>query len=534
LDERTLQILQETARYFSEQHQQAYLVGGSLRNLLLGEPCVDWDIATHGDTPMLTRRLADRLGGHYAHLNTKASRVVVPWTQNNQDGQDDDGESGDSGRKQELIIDVSPLKGKTIELDLRQRDFTINAIAAPLNAIVQLLADTVVQHHETAHITAALLEHTKLFIDPLHGISDLKARRLKAVDSEVFRHDPLRMLRAVRLMAHYSLKIDGWTEGLLMRDAPLITQVAPERIREEFYAILAMEGATERLRFLDDHGLLTTLFPDFIPARGMRQPNPHYWDVLEHSMEAVGMLEKLTALLCGTPEEIQQSPIERSGPWNLTEIQVLLQEAEQQGVFQRAMLSTPRMKMATLLHDIGKPPTYTTDENGAIHFYGHPQTGVPVAQHIMRRLSTSTQDNRLVQQVVAHHMRPGQLGQDGDVTLRAIRRYFVDLGPAGIAVALLSLADHLATRGPEPLSEAWDRHLAVVCQLLEQYIRHRESIMPQLLISSGELMRRLKLEQGPIVGTLLEAIAEAQTEGTIHSKDEAFWLAEEKLHQIKN
>ena len=140
MDERTIQILQETARYFGEQHQQAYLVGGSLRNLLLGEPCVDWDIATHGDIPMLTRHLANRLGGHYAHLNTKASRVVVPGIQDSQDGQLMMEDSGDNGRKQELIIDVSPLKGKTIELDLRQRDFTINAIAAPLNDIVQLLA----------------------------------------------------------------------------------------------------------------------------------------------------------------------------------------------------------------------------------------------------------------------------------------------------------------------------------------------------------------------------------------------------------
>ena len=528
LDERTLQILQATAHYFGEQHQQAYLVGGSLRNLLLGEQCVDWDIATHGDIPMITRHLADRLGGHYAHLNIKASRVVVPLTldvQSAQNGQE--AQNGrDDGQKHELIIDVSPLKGKTIELDLRQRDFTINAIAAPIKDIVQLLA--------TSQNGMVSLTGNKIFIDPLHGIADLKARRLKAVDSEVFRHDPLRMLRAVRLMAHYSLKIDGWTEGLLMRDAPLITQVAAERIREELYAIMAMEGATDRLYFLDAHGLFTTLLPEFIPARGMRQPSPHYWDVLEHSIETVRMLEQLTGLLCGTPEGIQQSPIERNGQGNLTEIQVLLQEAEQQGIFQRAMLSTPPMKMATLLHDIGKPPTYITDENGAIHFYGHPQAGVPIAQHIMRRLSTSTQDNRLVQQVAAHHMRPGQLGQDSDVSLRAIRRYFIDLGHTGIPIALFSLADHLATCGPQPLSPAWDRHLAVVCQLLEHYIRQRETILPTLLITPNELMRRLRLEPGPIIGTLLDAIAEAQAEGTVHSKDEAFWIAEEKLQQRKH
>ncbi len=528
MDERTLQILRDTAHYFGEQHQQAYLVGGSLRNLLLGEPCVDWDIATHGDIPMITRHLADRLGGHYAHLNAKASRVVVPLTPGERNSQvAQNGRSGqDNGQKHELIIDISPLKGKTIELDLRQRDFTINAIGAPLKDIVQLLA--------TSQNGMATLTGNKIFIDPLHGIADLKARRLKAVDSEVFRHDPLRMLRAVRLMAHYSLKIDSWTEGLMMRDAPLITQVAAERIREELYAILAMDGATDRLYFLDAHGLFTTLIPEFIPARGMRQPSPHYWDVLEHSIETVGMLERLTSLLCGSPEEIQQSPIERIGQGNLAEIQGLLQEAEQQGIFERAMLSSPRMKLATLLHDIGKPPTYTTDMNGAIHFYGHPQAGVPVAQHILRRLSTSTQDRRLVQQVVAQHMRPGQLGQDGDLTLRATRRYFVELGPTGILIALLSLADHLATCGPQPLTSAWDRHLAVVCQLLEQYIRHRESILPTLLITSDELIRRLKLEPGPIVGTLLEAIAEAQTEGKVHSKDEAFWVAEEKLQQRKN
>lgn len=511
MDEKTRQLLQQTAQYFDEQHRQAYLVGGSLRNVLLGMPTVDWDIAAQGDTAALARRLADRLGGHYAHLNAKANRVVVSWTE--------DGE-----QRQEIIIDVVPLKGKTIEDDLRQRDFTINAIAAPLHAIVPLLTTT-------AQYPLPLSTIKPLLIDPLHGLPDIETCRLRAVDGEVFRHDPLRLLRAVRLMARYHLTMDRKTEGLLMRDAPLLTQVAPERIHDELYAILEPPGATQQLRFLDAHGLLTTLMPEFIPARGMRQPNPHYWDVLEHSLEAVGMFEQLVDVLRGTPEQIAQSPIERQGQCNLADIQALLQEAEQQGIFQLAALATPRMKMAMLLHDIGKPPTYIVDENGAIHFYGHPQEGVPPAQHIMRRLSASTQDRRLVQQVVAHHMRPGQLGQDGEVTLRAIRRYFVDLGPTGITVALMSLADHLATRGPEPMSEAWDRHLAVVCQLLEQYIRHREIILPPLIITSNELIRRFKLEQGPIIGTLLDAIAEAQTEGRVHSREEAFWVAEEKLHQ---
>jgi len=216
---------------------------------------------------------------------------------------------------------------------------------------------------------------------------------------------------------------------------------------------------------------------------------------------------------------------------DLAEVRTLLREAEQQGIFQFAALTAPRMKLAALLHDIGKPATYTTDEDGSIHFYGHPQVGVPLAQQIMKRLSAITQDRRLVQLVVNHHMRPGNLGQnDEPVTMRATRRYFVDLGPTGILIALFSLADHIATHGPQP-SHTWERHLAVVRLLLTRYIRERESILPPPLFSPEELMRKLNLEPGPLIGQLLERIAEAQAEGQIHSKEEALWLAEENLNQ---
>ncbi|TME13768.1 MAG: HD domain-containing protein [Chloroflexi bacterium] len=582
MDNRTLRLLQLTAEHFSSQRQQAYLVGGSLRNILLGEPCSDWDIVTGGDAPTLARQLADKLGGFYAYLHDKACRVIVPPLT----AQKDDVEEG-----QEVIFDISSLKGNTLEYDLRQRDFTVNAIAAPLDEIVRSieLGELGIQEDGKGGYKRGAPLH---FIDPLHGVGDIVARRLRAVDGEVFRHDPLRMLRAVRLMMRYTLEMDGWTEGLLMRDSSLLTQVAPERVRDELYAILAPDGARERLQFLDDHGLLTVLIPEFIPAREMSQPNPHHWDVLQHSLQTVGMWEKLVELLQQPVEEIRQSPLEhmkhvqqsqqsvdesrksslehmkhvqqvqqsrqvRQTPdeireseikngeeCNLVEIQALLREAEGQGIFSFAALSAPAMKLAVLLHDIGKPATRTVDEDGAVHFYGHPQTGVPLALQVMKRLKASTKDCRLVQQVTAHHMRPGQLGLSGPVTPRAVRRFFVDLGPTGIFVALFSLADHMATRGPMLGSDeeegqggskagSWRQHVEVVCGLLRDYIRNRERIMPPRLISAEELMKRLQLSPGPIVGELLEQIAEAQAEGVIHSKEEALWFAEEKLLRTK-
>jgi len=493
-----LRVLQQAAHLFSNSHSQAYLVGGSVRNLLLQEPCSDWDIVTDGDYLKLGRQLANELGGYYAPMHEKACRIVLKDAQ------------------QELVIDLSPLQGGSIEADLQLRDFTLNAIAVPLTNMIQ-------------HLTA---NETLAFIDPVNGIADLEARILRAVNDRVFQDDPLRMLRAVRFLMRYQLTLESQTEQMICRDASLLPQVAGARIHEELYSILQPDGATAQLRFLDTHGLLTALIPEFTPARGMLQPSLHHWDVLEHSLESVGALERLSTLLqhpcdlspekVGTRFTVCPLGIASVG----AEIQQLLSEAEQQGIFDFSTLTAPATKLAALLHDIGKTVTHAVDEEGTITFYHHPQRGIPLAQAIMQRLHASTHDRRLVQQVVAHHMRPGQLRHD-QLTARAIRRYFVDLGPTGIIVALVSLSDHLAMRGPQPLTEHWERHLATVRLLLTRYIRERESILPPRLIQANELMQRFNLEPGPIVGQVLESIAEQQADGHLHSKEEAFWFLEE-------
>ncbi len=500
-----MSILTEVARFGEEQGAGIYLVGGSLRNLLLGERCVDWDLVTDGEAHKLARLLADRLDGFYARLHEKASRVVI--------------RSSDAG--EDLILDIAPLHGETLAEDLRARDFTLNAMGAPLATVLERLANS-----------GSLQGVDFPFIDPLHGAADLHKRLLRAVDAEVFRHDPLRMLRALRQARRYTLTIAPETEDLIKRDASLLTRVATERIHEELYAILAMPDALTALHRLDAYGLLTILFPELQPARGMRQPLPHYWDVLEHSLQCVHALEVLAGALDaapGTPFAPELASTPAAGK-DLAALRDLLREGEQQQIFSFADLTAPRMKLAALLHDIGKPPTYTSDEQGAIHFYGHPQVGASIASAIMHRLSASTQDRRLAQLVAAHHMRPGQLGQDGGVvTQRAIRRYFVDLGPTGLLVALFSLTDHLATLGPQPRTPAWTRHLSVVRLLLTSYIRERSKILPPRLVRADELMSRLKLQPGPLVGQLLEMIAEAQTDGLIHSREEALLLAREHV-----
>ncbi|HEX7734923.1 MAG TPA: HD domain-containing protein [Ktedonobacteraceae bacterium] len=502
-----LSALTRVARFFADQQAPVYLVGGSLRNLLMGDPCSDWDLVAAGDAHKLARRLADTLGGFYAHMHERASRVVLRFPD-----------------APELVLDISPLHGQTLEEDLRARDFTLNAMAAPLAPVLEQL-----------ECAGSLADDSISLIDPLHGLEDLRKLQLRVVDSEVFRRDPLRMLRALRFASRYHLTIVSGTEKLLRRDSSLLPQVAGERIQAELYTLLTQPGALEQLYRLDSYGLLLVLFPELQVACGMRQPLPHYWDVMEHSLQCVHSLEVLSAAL-EAPRDTPFAPELAALPADgeaLAEIRELLREGEQEEVFQFAELGTARMKLGALLHDIGKPLTYTVDGQGSIHFYGHPQIGAPVAGEIMARFSASTQDRRLVQLITAHHMRPGQLGQDGPVTPRAIRRYFVDLGPTGILVALFSLADHLATLGPQPRTAAWSRHLAVTRLLLTSYIRERAKILPPRLVRADELMSRLRLQPGPILGQLLEAIAEAQADGLIHSREEAILVAKEyvETHQ---
>jgi tRNA nucleotidyltransferase/poly(A) polymerase len=215
----TVNYLQQIVHFLHNHKHHAYLVGGSVRNLLLHEPYVDWDIVTDGDAISIARQIANKLGGYFVHMHDKANRIVV------------------KADLDEWIFDFSPLQGESIEADLHTRDFTLNALAVPLTDVLDYLTQG------------------KPFtpIDPLNGTNDLASRQLCMVHDRVFQIDPLRMLRAVRFMHRYNLTLEKQTEQALTRDAPLLLQVASERIHEELYTILQPPGATNVLRFLDEH-----------------------------------------------------------------------------------------------------------------------------------------------------------------------------------------------------------------------------------------------------------------------------------------
>ena len=187
------------------------------------------------------------------------------------------------------------------------------------------------------------------------------------------------------------------------------------------------------------------------------------------------------------------------------------------------------MKLAALLHDIAKPQAKAIDEGGRMRFLGHAREGAAIAVNIMERLRFSGKEVRLVEIIVRYHLRPGQMSHDELPSPRAIYRYFRDIGEAGIDVLFFSLADHLATRGPQLILARWQEHAQMVEYVLAQRFQEGGLVVPPKLIDGHDLINVFGMSPGPKVGQLLEAVSEAQAVGELTTRQEALAYIRERL-----
>jgi poly(A) polymerase len=187
------------------------------------------------------------------------------------------------------------------------------------------------------------------------------------------------------------------------------------------------------------------------------------------------------------------------------------------------------LKLAALLHDIRKPQTKAVGEDGRTHFLGHDKLGATAAAKALERLRFSGKEAKLVGTVINYHMRPTQMSQQGMPTPRAIYRYFRDCGEAGIDILFLSLADHLATRGPTLDSKGWREHADMVEYVLEKHFEQQRKVEPVKLVDGNDLMKSFGLEPGPRLGEILEAVREAQASGEISDREAALDFVRRKL-----
>jgi poly(A) polymerase len=475
-------LLHEISRHLATKHIPAFIVGGFIRDTLLGRDTADIDIAVAADALDIAAEAADALDGKFVPLDdvNLVGRVIMP-----------------GGKWQ---IDFTTFNGD-IRQDLARRDFTIDAMAIELGKDIDI----------------------KNIIDPFNGQDDLRHRQIKAVDDRVFQADAVRLLRAVRIAAELNFSIENTTEKLISRDCALITGVAGERVREELLRLLNLKGAGERLFYLDKLGLITALIPELAPSKGVEQPEEHAWDVFDHSLQTVSAVE---FVLRESPWEYANAATLSMMPWS-AKLKAHFDHEISSGSTGRSML-----KLAALLHDIAKPQTKTIEEKRT-RFLGHADIGATIAADIMERLRFSNREIQLVTLLVKYHLRPTQLSQVGMPTNRALYRYFRDTGEAGIDLLYLCLADHLAARASALDMTQWQEHCRLTEYVLTKHLTEENLIAPFKILDGHDIIKTFQLKPGPKVGELLEALREAQAAGEITTREQALAYIRNLLSEKK-
>jgi len=486
IDTGTRSLLATVNAFLAEQGIKSYLVGGFVRDLCLGRETADIDIALAADALEIAPQIAGAIGGKFIPLDeaSRVARVVIA------------GREAPSGGRWQL--DFATFEG-SIEQDLSRRDFTIDAMAVDLSMLAQ--------------------DDIKL-LDPFGGQADLESRVIRAVADNAFQSDPARLLRAVRLAAELDFTIESQTEALIERHSQLIAGVAGERVREELVRLLAVPDSGRLLLYLDGLGLLTAIFPEMAQAKGVEQPREHFWDVFEHSLKTVAAVD---FLLRQGSWEYAASEVLAAVPWS----EALAEHFA--GPVSAGSTRRSLLKLAALLHDVAKPQTKAVTREGRTRFLGHAKEGAAIAVAIMERLRFSGKEVKLVEIVIKYHLRPGQMSQQGLPSRRAIYRYFRDCGEAGVDILFLSLADHLASRGPTLSLAGWREHTRLVDYVIARHAEQEELVTPVRLLSGHDLINIFNMKPGPRMGELLEAVREAQASGEISTREEALALVRERL-----
>ena len=413
IPERVKEILRrlEAAGY------EAWCVGGAVRDMLLGREPGDWDVTTNA----LPETVLELFAPHAVPTGLQHGTVTVGGGQGVEiTTYRRDGEYLDNRRPESVEFTTS------LREDLARRDFTVNAIALSLNG--------------------------ELF-DPWGGREDLSAGLIRAVrdPEERFREDALRIMRGLRFASRLGFSIEENTSAAIHRCAPLLENIAVERLYVEMTGLLCGDRAADVLLGYPD--VLGVFLPEILPCVGFDQRSRyHCYDVWEHTARAV--------------EAAPPDPILR---WTM------------------------------LLHDTGKPDTFTVDENGAGHFYGHYRESVKKAEAIMERLRFDNRSKRLISVLVERH--------DCELSLseRSVRRNLSRLGEEVLRLLLqVKRADNLAQaeefRGRLELLKQWETMLDL------EILSGNCFTLKQLAVKGGDLT--VLGVKGKAVGACLDCLLE--------------------------
>lgn len=450
--------------------EAAWVVGGTLRDLLLARPLKDVDLAAAGDAKTAARALHGALGGDIFSLSERFSTWRV---------QPADRDWG---------IDITLLRGETIEQDLALRDFSVNAMALPL-------AETVPSE----------------LIDPHGGIADLATKTLRVLGEHAYRDDPLRPLRLARLATMLDFTPDAATSAVTRKHAAGVTAAAPERIFAELRELVRAPAAVDGIELLSKLGLLAAVLPELAGLKDVEQSVYHHLDAYDHTLAVLANLikiEKDLAAIFGEDAASLAAALAAPLADELTRGEAL--------------------RWGALLHDIAKRETRKVYDGGHVGFPNHDVRGAEITRVICKRLKLSERLTQYLTALTREHLRLGFLVGERPLTRRQIYHYLRACEPVELEVGVLSAADRIATRGRKA-EVAIEGHLQLARELNREALEWRAARPREPLVRGDRLAAELGIEFGPRLGELLELIEEARFAGELHTAADAVALARENL-----
>jgi putative nucleotidyltransferase with HDIG domain len=448
--------------------QEAWIVGGSVRDALLGRPISDVDVAVRGEPERAAKAVAKAIGGPAFQL----SEAFGGWRAIHPD--------------RTWVCDVTALHGEGIEADLARRDFTMNAIGVPVGGGEAL--------------------------DPHGGAQDLAAGVIRvlggpALEQSSYADDPLRPLRLVRLATELDLEPDSDSERLTREAAPRVADAAAERVWAELRSLVSADRVIEGLELADRVGITAVVLPELSELRGVEQSHFHHLDVHDHTLEVLRQelflesnLEDVFGDLAEPLDELLREPL-----------------ADELDRWQA-------LRFGALLHDMGKPATRGVRPDGRVTFMGHDKLGAEMVGEVCRRLRASEKLRQFLAGLTRNHLVLGFLVHERPLDRRTVYRYLHRCQPVEVEVTLLSCADRLATRGKNA-DAAIEAHLDLARELMVEALRWRREGPPEPPVRGDELARGLGITPGPELGSLLERLREARFTGEATTREEALELA---------
>ncbi len=432
------QLALESARVLREAGHVVYFTGGAVRDQLLGKEPKDYDLATsaHPEEVQALFKRSDAVGEHFGVIIVKGHKEMIEVATFRTDG------SYKDGRRPESVEFSSP------EEDAQRRDFTING----------LFQDP---------LTGEIIDH-------VDGRADLDHKILRAIGDpkKRFEEDSLRLLRAIRFAVVTGFEIEPITWSAIQECSPLLAQISPERIRDEFSKIMVADERARGLDLLVDSGLMKEFLPEALILQGCEQPPQWHpeGDVYVHTRIALSLLN---------------SP-------------------------------TLNLALAVLLHDIGKPATQTWDQVAErFRFNGHDRVGAKMAENILRRMRYPNQTIEEVSFMVSRHMKFMHVK---DMRTAKLKRF--------MAAESFEMETELH-RVDCDSSNGFRDNYDFLRAKKEEFAS--EPLIPQPLLTGHDLINDFQVPHGPGIGEILRAVQTEQLEGRLSDKNAAYHFVKETL-----